>query len=253
MSCIKWIKLSVDMFDNRKVKYIRHLPEGDSIILIWVMLLTMAGRCNAGGMIFLTENIPYTAKMLADELDMEQSTIELAITALSSVGMISLENDFMRICDWEEHQNIDGMEKVREQNRLRKQNQRSREKEKQLVSCVSHDASRDSNVTVTQCHETDIDIEEEIDIKEKEKEKEKPQKRKRFKPPTTEEVLEYAREKGYAVDADRFIAFYDSNGWKVGKNPMKDWKAAVRTWHARDGGKSAAKKGWTADDFSEFD
>lgn len=246
MSCIKWIKLSVDMFDNRKVKYIRHLPEGESIILIWVMLLTMAGRCNAGGMIFLTENIPYTAKMLADELDMEQSTIELAITALSSVGMISLENDFLRICDWEEHQNIDGMEKVREQTRLRVQKHRSKQLSERNASC---------NVTVTQGNAIEEDIEEEIDIKEKEKEKEKekPQKLKRFKRPTAEEVREYARENGYAVDADRFIAFYDSNGWKVGKNPMKDWKAAVRTWHARDGGKSAAKKGWTADDFSEFD
>ena len=57
---VKWVKMSIDMFDNRKIKYLRGLPEGNNIVLIWVMLLTLAGRCNSNGYIFLTENIPYT-------------------------------------------------------------------------------------------------------------------------------------------------------------------------------------------------
>lgn len=57
---------------------------------------------------------------------------------------------------------------------------------------------------------------------------------KRFKPPSREEVQAYIVEKNYKVDAERFIDYYTSNGWRVGKNPMKDWKAAVRTW-ARNG------------------
>lgn len=52
----------------------------------------------------------------------------------------------------------------------------------------------------------------------------------RFAPPTREELAAYIAEKGYKVDADRWLAYYESNGWKVGRNPMKDWKAAVRTW-----------------------
>lgn len=52
----------------------------------------------------------------------------------------------------------------------------------------------------------------------------------RFAPPTLEEVQEYITEKGYNIDAERFIDFYQSKGWMVGKNKMKDWKAAVRTW-----------------------
>ena len=52
----------------------------------------------------------------------------------------------------------------------------------------------------------------------------------RFVPPTLEEVSAYCMERGNGVDAERFISYYESNGWKVGKNPMKDWKAAVRTW-----------------------
>ena len=54
--------------------------------------------------------------------------------------------------------------------------------------------------------------------------------RTRFTPPTLDEVIAYCKERGNSVDAERFVSFYESNGWKVGKNPMKDWRAAVRTW-----------------------
>lgn len=57
------------------------------------------------------------------------------------------------------------------------------------------------------------------------------QKSKRFKAPTVEEVRAYILEKGYSVDAESFIDYYTSKGWVVGKSPMKDWKAAVRTWN----------------------
>ena len=53
---------------------------------------------------------------------------------------------------------------------------------------------------------------------------------KRFTPPTLEEVEDYINEKGYNISASKFIDYYTSNGWKVGKNPMKDWRAAVRSW-----------------------
>ncbi len=58
--------------------------------------------------------------------------------------------------------------------------------------------------------------------------------RKRFTPPTREEVQEYCRERGNNVDVERFVDFYTAKGWMVGKNPMKDWKAAVRTWERSD-------------------
>ena len=82
----------------------------------------------------------------------------------------------------------------------------------------------------------------------------------RFSPPTVDAVAEYVREKGYHVNADRFVAFYQQKGWMVGKNHMKDWKAAVRTWHYRDNPKPPAEQkapkwtyntdhgGWTQED-----
>lgn len=59
----------------------------------------------------------------------------------------------------------------------------------------------------------------------------------RFRPPSLEEVAEYCRSRGNKVDPEAFIAFYASKGWKVGNQPMKDWKQAVITWEKRDGGK----------------
>lgn len=61
----------------------------------------------------------------------------------------------------------------------------------------------------------------------------KPVPQKRFVPPTVEEVRDYCIEKGYDIDPEDFVAFYQSKGWMVGKNHMKDWKAATRTWVQR--------------------
>ncbi len=129
MSKVSWIRIEIDMFDNRKIRHIRKLPEGNNIVLIWMMLLTMAGRCNANGIIFLTENIPYTNKMLADELDFDESVIELALTILEKFGMITRDGSELSIPGWEEHQNVDGLDKIREQTRKRVAEHRKRQKE----------------------------------------------------------------------------------------------------------------------------
>ena len=60
-------------------------------------------------------------------------------------------------------------------------------------------------------------------------------KAKRFIPPTVDEVAAYCQERGNGLDPESFVDFYASKGWMVGKNPMKDWKAAVRTWERSEG------------------
>lgn len=62
----------------------------------------------------------------------------------------------------------------------------------------------------------------------------KPPSRPRFSPPSVEEVQDYCFEKGLSMDAQRFVDYYESNGWMVGRNKMKDWKAAARGWEARE-------------------
>ena len=159
MALVKWVKITTDMFDNRKIKHLRRLPDGNSIVLIWVMLITMAGRCNANGMIFLTEDIPYTPKMLADELDFEENTVQLALDALERLNMITVNAGTFSITNWEEYQNVDGMERIKEQTRKRVAKHReSKRLEAGNVTC---------NVTVTPGNAIEEEREED---KEKEKE-----------------------------------------------------------------------------------
>lgn len=56
----------------------------------------------------------------------------------------------------------------------------------------------------------------------------------RFRPPTTDEVAEHVREKGYCFDPEAFTAYYESVGWRVGDKPMKSWQAACVTWERRE-------------------
>jgi predicted phage replisome organizer len=148
---VKWIKLTTDMFDNRKIKHLRRLPDGNNIVLIWVMLLTMAGRCNSGGMIFLTENIPYTPKMLADELGFEENTVILALQVLEQFQMVVTDNGHFKIAGWEEYQNVEGMDRIREQTRKRV----AKCRQNKLLS----DGNVTCNVTVTECNATEEDKE----------------------------------------------------------------------------------------------
>jgi predicted phage replisome organizer len=139
---VKWIKLSTQMFEDEKIRLIESLPEADTILIIWVKLLTQAGKTNATGYIYLNENIPFTDEMLATVFNRPIATVRLALKTFEQFGMIEiLENNYIAICNWEKHQNLDGLEKIRLD--TRKRVQRFREKQKQLVS------NDESNVTVT--------------------------------------------------------------------------------------------------------
>lgn len=156
MADVQWIRITTDMFDNRKIKFLRKLPDGNNLVLIWVMLLTMAGRCNSGGMIFLTENIPYTPKILADELEFEESTVLLALQTFEKLHMVATSNDFLVIPGWEEYQNVEGLDRIREQTRIRVANHR--EKKRSVICNVT------SNVTVTDGNATEEEKEEDKEI-----------------------------------------------------------------------------------------
>lgn len=161
MAEISWIKLKTTMFDDEKVRLIQAVPESDAIIVIWIRLLVLAGKTNDEGLIYIQRNMPYTEEMLSTLFDKNVNTVRLALQTLASFNMIDLTADgLIAITNWEKHQNIEGMEKIREQNRLRKQRQRQKQ---QLLPDVTGQ-SRDS-------HATDIDKELDID-KDKERDKE---------------------------------------------------------------------------------
>ena len=157
MAEIKWIKLSANIFDNRKIRQIESMPEGDAIVVIWLKLLCLAGNINDGGLVYFTKEMPYTDEMLATQFDKPITIVRLAMNTFVSFGMIEIVDDILHISNWEKYQNAEGMEKIREQDRIRQA--RHREKLKLLAE------SR--NVTVTLHNALDIDknkIEEKEEI-----------------------------------------------------------------------------------------
>lgn len=127
MTEVKWIKLSTDMFADEKVQLIESMPDADTVLVIWFKLLALAGRTNASGYLLLNQSIPYTEDMLVTIFGRNINVIRYALQTFQQFGMIEFDHqNTIYISNWEKHQNIDGLEKIREQNRLRKQKQRDR-------------------------------------------------------------------------------------------------------------------------------
>ena len=165
MADIKWIKITTDIFSDEKIMLIEQMPEADTMLVIWFKLLCMAGRDNNNGIFLMNNKIPYTEEMLATLFRRPLQTVRLAISTFEAFGMIEIADDVITLPNWEKHQNIDGMEKIREQNRIRKQRQRERQKQALLM---------DGNVKSRDSHAIDKDKEEDKDIdKEKERDKDK--------------------------------------------------------------------------------
>ena len=161
MADVKWIKLATGLPDNRKIKQIRRLPEGDTLALMWVFLMCLAGATNDEGMVYFTPEIPFTDEMLADQFDIDINTIRLGLATFQRFGMIQVVDNIICLSHWERWQAVDGLSVIREQ--TRKRVARHRERQKLAAGNVT------GNVTVTQGNATDKDID--ID-KEEDKNKE---------------------------------------------------------------------------------
>lgn len=161
MAEVKWIKIVTDIFDDEKMLLIESMPEADSVIVIWFKLLCMAGKQNNSGVFMLNDRIAYTDEMLATIFRRPLNTVRLAIKTFENFGMIKIIDNVLTIPNWEKHQSLDELEKVREKNRNRVA--AYREKQKLL-------ADRGCNVTghyiVTPCNAIDKNREEENRIEE---------------------------------------------------------------------------------------
>ena len=157
MADVKWVKLYTDMFDNKKIKQIKQMPEGKAILLVWVQLIVLAGQTNDNGAIYFTKEIAFTDEMLSTQFDEKLEIIRGAINVFRKFGMIEVVNDIIYLANWEKYQSNDKLQQIQLQNRERVA--RFRANQKQITSNVT------SNVTVTQSNAIDIeqDIEQDKD------------------------------------------------------------------------------------------
>lgn len=129
METVKWIRLSTGLFDNRKIKAIEQLPDGDTIIVVWLKLLILAGEINDSGCVYFTKDIPFTESLLSTQFQRPLPVIQLALSTFQHFGMIEIVDDMIYVTNWERYQNAEGLEKIREQNRIRQQRFRENKRE----------------------------------------------------------------------------------------------------------------------------
>lgn len=149
---IKWIKLSTDFFEDRKIKQIRAMPDGDAMLLIWLNLLVLAGLVNDGGLVYLTHGIPYTEEMLAEEMRRSLPVVRSAISLFRTLNMVEDTPDGLLISNWEKHQSVDGMERAKQKTRERVRRFREREAEKKALP---EPEKPEETPNVTDCNVTD--------------------------------------------------------------------------------------------------
>lgn len=225
-----WLKLKKDFFKRHDIKIIEDMENGKDYILFYLKLLCES--VDHSGSLRFSDTIPYSEKMLSTITGTNIDIVRSAMKVFTSLEMIEILDDqtiYMREVEKVIGGESDSAERVRRHRAL---------KEAQSLQC---------NGVVTICN-TDIDIEKDID-KEQEKEvcadesADTPQTKqvKRFSKPTVEEVAAYCKERNNNVDPQRFWDFYEAKGWKIGKSPMKDWKACVRTWEKDGQGKTPTK------------
>ena len=219
LSKFYWLKLKKDFFKRHDIRIIEEMENGKDYILFYLKLLLES--ISHEGLLRFSETIPYNEKMLSVITNTNIDIVRSAMKVLLELKMIEILDDSTIYMS--EVLKLTGSETAAAERK-----RKSRQSMRFLPKCDNVTNECDN---VPKSHtEIEKELDKEIDIEiEKENKSDKPT-RTCFIPPTVEEVKEYCSERKNKVDAERFVDYYTSNGWCVGKNKMKDWKASVRTW-----------------------
>ena len=203
-----WLKFRDDFFDSKRIKKLRKMAGGDTYVIIYLKMQLKALR--TGGVLEFTGIEKEFAEELSLDIDESVDDVRVVLAFLLTYGMCECSDNvhyYLPYVTENTGSETASTQRVREY----------RERQKAL-HC---------NADVTEVKRIG-NAEKEI---EKEKEIDTPKGVcSRFAPPTLEEVTAYCKERGNKVDPQRFVDFYESKGWMIGKNKMKSWQAAVRTW-----------------------
>lgn len=219
-----YLRLKDNFFDSDELKILESMKDGYlySNILLKLYLRSLKND----GKLVVNDRIPYSADMLASVTGHQVGTIKQALSVFKDLGLIDvLDNGAIYMLDI---QNFIGKGSS-EADRKREYRQRI-ETERTNVQTNLRQISEKSPPEIEKELEKDIEIEKEIHSSAKST----TTKRKRFEKPTLSQITQYCLERNNNVNAEQFYDYYESNGWKVGKNSMKDWKAAVRTWERNE-------------------
>lgn len=207
-----WLKLQENFFEDDTIRFIEEQENGIKYSNFYLKLCLKSLRTEGKLIRVVGEMlIPYDVKSLSSLTGVDVDTVRCAMALLEKIGCVKvLDSGELFISQLAE---LVGSET-----------------DKARLMRMSRAKSQGEVTMLPECYP---EKEKEIEI-EKDKELKKEKKRKRFTPPSLDEVKAYCQERNNAVNPEAFVDFYESKGWKVGREPMKDWKAAVRTWERRD-------------------
>lgn len=224
-----WLKLHKDFFQRKEIKRLRKIAGGDTYTIIYLKMLLRS--IMSDGKLYFDGLEDDFASELALDLDEKEENVQITIQYLLKSGLLEM-------CSDEEYYLPDTKDSTGCETAVASRVRKHRERKKAL-QC---------NTDVTQvkqlCNgEIEIELEKDIEIeKEIDSSASTTTKRKRFEKPTLSQITQYCLERNNNVNAEQFYDYYESNGWKVGKNAMKDWKACVRTWERNGYDKPIKKK-----------
>lgn len=212
-----WLKLHKDFFQRKEIKRLRKIAGGDTYTIIYLKMLLRS--IMSDGKLYFDGLEDDFASELALDLDEKEENVQITIQYLLKSGLLEM-------CSDEEYYLPDTKDSTGCETAVASRVRKHRERKKALQCNTDVTQVKQlCNGEIEKELEIDIEIEKEIDSSAS-----TTTKRKRFEKPTLSQITQYCLERNNNVNAEQFYDYYESNGWKVGKNSMKDWKAAVRTW-----------------------
>lgn len=224
-----WLKLHKDFFQRKEIKRLRKIAGGDTYTIIYLKMLLRS--IMSDGKLYFDGLEDDFASELALDLDEKEENVQITIQYLLKSGLLEM-------CSDEEYYLPDTKDstgcETAAASRMRKCRAKKDKLERNNVTPMLQSGYGEI--------EKELEIEKESEIELDNKCASTKQKRKRFVKPTISDIEQYCSEKNISINAQQFIDYYESNGWKVGRNSMKDWQATVRRWASNNYGKKKNSK-----------
>ena len=230
-----WLKLHKDFFQRKEIKRLRKIAGGDTYTIIYLKMLLRS--IMSDGKLYFDGLEDDFASELALDLDEKEENVQITIQYLLKSGLLEM-------CSDEEYYLPDTKDSTGCETAVASRVRKHRERKKALqCNADVTQVKQLCNGEIEKELEIEIELEKDIEIeKEIASSASTTTKRKRFEKPTLSQITQYCLERNNNVNAEQFFDYYESNGWKVGKNAMKDWKACVRTWERNGYDKPIKKK-----------
>ena len=225
-----WLKLRKDFFKRHDIKIIEDMPNGFLISHFYLKL--MLESIDHEGELRFSKTKPYTPEMLASVFNMNAELVKTALKTLEEFELIKITKNGTIIVE-------KVMSMVGYETEWARKKALWREQKKEDNERTNEGQSEDNVLQMSsECPHDVLLMSDKSKSKRQSKSKSKSKesierKTPSFTIPTVEEVRAYCQERGNSIDPEAFVAFYDSKGWKVGREPMRNWKSAVITWEKR--------------------